>query len=86
MTPYEYEKCKNDTIAFYNDNCVTNALDFCLKFKGEERKVKNKLIEDSLQVHAHNGSGFDTWIVLTNLPCDKHLVQTIKNGKGVFEL
>ena len=28
LTPYEYEKCKNDTIVFDGDNCVTIALDF----------------------------------------------------------
>ena len=66
---------------------VTNALDFCLKLKGEERKNnKNKILEHNLQLHAHNGSGFDTWIVLNNLPCDKTIVNIIKNGKGINEL
>ena len=37
-------------------------------------------------MHAHNFSGFDTWIVLNNLPCDKHIVDIIKNGKGIVEL
>ena len=37
-------------------------------------------------MHAHNGSGFDTWIVLNNLPCDKHIVDIIKNGKGIVSL
>ena len=37
LTPYEYEKCKNDAIVFDGDNCVTNALEFCLKLEGEER-------------------------------------------------
>ena len=36
-------------------------------------------------MHAHNGSGFDNWIVLNNLPCDKHIVDIIKNGKGINE-
>ena len=40
LTPYGYEDCKNDTIAFYCDNFVTNALDFCSKLKVDERKVK----------------------------------------------
>ena len=31
-------------------------------------------------MHAHNGSGCDTWIILNNLPCDKHIVDNIKNG------
>ena len=30
-------------------------------------------------MHAHNGSGFDTWIILNNLGCDKRIVDVIKN-------
>ena len=86
LTPDEIEKCTKDTIAFDGDKCVEKALDFCLKLKGEERKVKNKIVEYSLQLHAHNGSGFDTWIILNNLPCDKHIVDVIKNGKCIIEL
>ena len=29
---------------------------------------------------------FDTWIILNNLPCDKHIVDFIENGKGVISL
>ena len=54
--------------------------------KGEERKVNNKIVEYNRQLHAHDGSGFDTWIILNNLPCDKHIVNIIKNGKGITEL
>ena len=32
-------------------------------------------------MHAQNGSGFDTWKNLNNLPCDKHIVDIIKNVK-----
>ena len=32
-------------------------------------------------MHAPNGSGFDTSIVLNNLPCDKQIVYIIKKGK-----
>ena len=85
-TQEELQKSIDDTIAFACDNCIGNALDFCLKFKGEERKVKNKKVEYNLQMHAHNGSGFDTWIVLNNLPSDKHNVDVFKNGKGIIEL
>ena len=85
-TQEELQKSIKDTIAFAGDNCIGNALDFCLKFKGDERKVKNKSVEYNVQLHAHNGSGFDTWIVLNNLPCDKHIVDIIKNGKGITEL
>ena len=86
LTPDELKKCRKDTIAFDGDDCFSKALDFCLKLKGEERKVKNKIVEYNLQLHAHNGSGFDTWIVLNNLRCDKHIVNIIKNAKGIIEL
>ena len=85
-TQHELQKSINDTIAFAGDNCIGNALDFCLRLKGDERRVKNKIVEYKLQMHAHNGSGFDTWIVLNNLPYDKHIVDIIKNGKGIIEL
>ena len=87
LTKYEKEKCKEETIGFDGDDCFMNALDFCLKLKGEEREdAKNKFFEYNLQLHAHNGSGFDTWIVLNNLPCDERTVIIIKNGKGIIEL
>ena len=82
----EIQKSINDTIAFSGDNCIGNALDFLLKLKGEERKVNNKIVDYNLQLHAHNGSGFDSWIILNNLPCDKHIVDIIKNGKGIISL
>ena len=47
---------------------------------------KGKIFEYNLQLYAYNGSGFDTWIVLNNLPCDKGNVNIIKNGKGIIEL
>ena len=65
LNPYELEKCKKGTIVCDGDNCVTNALDFGLKLKrGETKGSKNETLEYNLQLHAHNGSGFDTWKVL----------------------
>ena len=66
-TKEELQKSINDTISFAGENCVGIALDFLLIFKGEERKVTNKIVEYNLQMHAHNGSGFDTWNILNNL-------------------
>ena len=88
QTSEELDKCRKDTIVFDGDNCINNALDYLLKLKGEERKtVNNKIVEYNLQLHAQNGSGFDTWIILNNLPCDRHIVgDIIKNGKGIIEL
>ena len=85
-TREELQKSIDETIAFAGDNCIGNSLDFCLKLKGEELKVKKKIFEYNLQMHAHKGSGFDTWIVLNNLPCDEHIVNIIKNGKGIVSL
>ena len=86
ITKFEIDKCKKDTNAFEGDDCVTKALDFCLKLKGDERKVKNKIVECNLQMDAHIGSGFDTWIILNNLSCDKHIVDIIRNAKGIISL
>ena len=84
---YEIYKCRKDTIVFDGYNCTSKALDFCLKIKGEERRTANKKIVDyKFQLHAHNGSGFHTWIILNILPCDKHIVDIIKNGKGIISI
>ena len=86
LTPYELKKSKKVTLVFDGENCVANASDFYLKLKGEERKVETKVEEYNFQLHAHNGSAFDTWIVLNNLPCDKHIVNNNKNGNGYIQL
>ena len=87
LTSNEIEKCKKETIAFEGDNCIEKAQDFCLKLKGEEYKdKKGRVLEYNLHLHAHNGSGFDTWIVLNILLCDKRIVNIIENGKGIIEL
>ena len=87
LTKDEVDKCKKDTIAFDGDNCVEKAVEICLKLRGEEYKdKKGKVLVYNLHLHAHNGSGFDTWIVLNNLPREKRIVNKIKNGKRIFEL
>ena len=87
LTKDEIEKCKKDTIALDGENCVEKALDFCLKLKVQEYKdKKGKVLEYDLQLHARNGSGFDTWIVLNNLSCDKRIGNIIENGRGIIEL
>ena len=86
LTSYETDECNKDTLAFDFDNCVSKVLEFCLKLKGEKRKVKNKIVQHNLQIHVHNESGFDTWILLNILDFDKHIVNIIKIGKGIIEL
>ena len=85
LTRDERDECKKDTIAFNGNNCVEKALDFCLKIKREEYKAKKgKVFQHKLQLPAHNGSGFDTWIVSNNLPCDKRIVIIKKMGKALL--
>ena len=70
---------------FDGDNCVIIALDFCLKLKGEEKKDEKNL-EYNPRLNAHNGSGFDRWIALDNLPCDTRIVKIVKIPKGMVEI
>ena len=87
LTPYEIQKCKKDTLVFDGDDCTSNAVDLFLKLKKEERKTINiKIVENNLQIYAHNGNVFDSWIILINLPCDKHTVDINKNGKGIISM
>ena len=87
LTQDEIEKCKKDTIAFDGDNCVEEGLDFCLNLKGEKYEdKKSKVLDYNLQLHAHNGSGFDSWIVLNIIPSDKRIVNIIKNKIDFIEL
>ena len=64
----------------------TKTLDCLNKLKSEKKKVGDKIVEYRLQLHAHNGSWFDTWMFLNNLPCDRRIVDLIENGKGIFSL
>ena len=87
LTPSEIEKCKKYTLVIDGDKCVSKVLHFLLKFRGEPRKTFTyKFVECNSQLHAHIGSGFDSWILLNILPCDKHIVDIIKNGKGIISM
>ena len=61
-------------------------LDHVSSFKGEPKKVKNKIVEYNLYLIAHNGSGFDSYVVLNNLPKWRSVVKLIKNGAGIISL
>ena len=60
-------------------------LDHVLSFKGEPKKVK-KIVEYNLYFIAHNGSNFDSYVVLNNLPQWGSVVKLIKNGAGIISL
>ena len=61
-------------------------LDHVLSFKGEAKKVNNRIVEYNLYLIAHNGSGFDSIVVLKNLSQWRSVVKLIKNGVGIISL
>ena len=61
-------------------------LDHVLAFKGETKKVRNKSVEKNLSLIAHNGSGFDSYVVINNLPQWRSVAKLIQNGAGIISL
>ena len=55
-------------------------LDYVLKFKGEAKRINNKIVEYSLYLLAHKGSGFDSYVILKKLPQWRTVVSLINNG------
>ena len=86
ISEQEYQKCLKDCIVFKGTGCINEMLDHVLSFKGEPKKVKNKIVEYNLYLIAHNGSGFDSYVVLNNLPQWRSIVKLIKNGAGIISL
>ena len=86
ISEQEYQKCLNDCVVFKGTDCINEMLGHVLSFKGEPKKVKNKIVEYNLYLIAHNGSGFDSYIVLNNLPQWRSVVKPIKNGAGSISL
>ena len=41
----KWKNVKNDNFVFDGDDCINEELDFLLKFKGEERKVRVQLLK-----------------------------------------
>ena len=58
-------------------------LDYILSFKVEVKKVKNWIVVYNLYLIAHNGSGFDSYVVINNPPQWRSVVKLIKNGAGI---
>ena len=82
----EYQKCLNDCVVFKGTDCINEMLEHVLSFKGETKKIKNNIVEYNLYLIAHNGSGFDSYVVLNNLPQWRSVVKLIKNGAGIVSL
>ena len=86
ISEQEYQKSLNDCVVSKGTDCINEMLDHVLSFKGEPKKVKNKIVEYDLYLIAHNGSGFDSYVVLNNLPQWRSVVKPIKNGAGIVSL
>ena len=82
----EYQKCLNDCIVFKGLDNFNQMLDYVLQFKGEAKRINNKVVKYNLFLIAHKGSGFDSYVVLNNLPQWRTVVSLIKNGSSIVSL
>ena len=53
---------------FEGSECFNEMLDQVLELIGEPKKVNYKSVENNLYKIAHNGSAFDSFYVMKNLP------------------
>ena len=81
----EYQKCLNNCIVFKGLDNINKMLDSTLQYKGEPKKIYNKIVKYNLYLIAHKGSGFDSYVVLNNLP-QWRTFKLIKNGSGIVSL
>ena len=58
-------------------------LDHVLIFEGKLEKVNFGIVEYNLYRMAHNGSGFDSYVVINNLPQWRSIVNLIKIEAGI---
>ena len=82
----EYQKCLNDCIVFKGLDNINKMLDYVLQFKEEPKRINNKIVKYNLYLVAHKGSGFDSYVVLNDLPQWRRVVSLIKNGSGIVSL
>ena len=50
------------------------------------KKIKNRIAEYNLYLIAHNVSGFDSYVVLNNLPQWRNVGKLIRTGAGLISL
>ena len=86
ISEQEYQKCLNDCVVFKGTDCIHEMLDHVISSKSEPKKIKKMVVEYSLYLLAHNGSGFDSYLVLNNLPQWRSVVDFIENGAVIVSL
>ena len=57
ITDGDYKKCEKDCIVFKGTNSINQMLDHVSQFKGEARKVNEKIVKFVLYMVTHKGSG-----------------------------
>ena len=80
-----YQKCLNDCFVFKGLDNINKVLNYVLQYKGEPKRINNEIVKYNLYLIAHKGSGFDSYVVLNNLP-QWRTVSLIKNGSGIVTL
>ena len=48
ISEQEYQKCLSDFVVFKGTDCINEMLDHVLSFKGEPKKIKNKMFQYNL--------------------------------------
>ena len=81
----EYQKCLNDCVVFKGLDNINNMLVYISQYKGEPKRINNKIVKNLLYLIAHKGSRFDSYFVLNNLP-QWRTFKLIKNGSGIVSL
>ena len=86
ITQRGYEKCGKHCIVFKGTDSINEMLDYVLQFKGEAKRINNKIVKYNLYLLAHKVLRFDSYVVLNNLPRWRTVVSLIKNGSGIVSL
>ena len=77
ITEGDYEKRRKECTVFKGTNCNNFMLHHILEFKGEAKKVNNKLVKYNLYLLAHKESGFDSYVVLNKITQRRTIVSLI---------
>ena len=83
LSEKECQKCLNVCVVFKGTDCFNELLDQVLSFKGEVKKFNNNVVENNLYLIAQNGSGFDSYVVLSKPPQWRSFVNFNKKGAGI---
>ena len=82
----ECQKNLIDCVVFKGSDCNNEMVDHLLSFKGGAEKINTKIVDFNLNMIAHKGSDFDSYVVINNLPQSQIVVNLIKNGAGIISL